>query len=140
VLHIFITLKNLSPRPGLNPRSLGPVVSKADITHTDLYLSVWSHYHLVNKHYVLSTLAHTTKVICDQQRLHVELDIFKCAFRPVFLKLLSAAVCQVSVVIHASFRKKNHYKTCIRQLTNEKVHPCVCHKTTFVSSSSAGRR
>jgi hypothetical protein len=32
VLQIFIALKNPSPRPGLNPRPLGPVVSTLTTT------------------------------------------------------------------------------------------------------------
>jgi hypothetical protein len=32
VLRIFIALKNLSPRPGLNPRPLGPVATTLTIT------------------------------------------------------------------------------------------------------------
>jgi hypothetical protein len=43
-------------------------------THTNLYLHQLSHHHSANKHFVLSSLTHRARALCDQESLAHELE------------------------------------------------------------------
>jgi hypothetical protein len=60
--------------------SLGHIVNRKS-TYTNLYLNAESHYHPANTHFVLSTLVHRARAICNQECVPGELKFLHSMFK-----------------------------------------------------------